>query len=49
MFHDNFGNKIEKVNHPIKDVEIGRFKLVVLSEFSEAAFSRVCKTLDSLC
>jgi hypothetical protein len=30
-------------------VEIGKFKIVVLSEFSEAAFSRVCKTLAALC
>jgi hypothetical protein len=30
-------------------VEIGKFKIIVPLEFSEAAFSRVCKTLASLC
>ena len=30
-------------------VEIGKFKIVVLTEFPEAAFLRVCKALTSLC
>jgi hypothetical protein len=30
-------------------VEVGKFKILVPSEFSEAAFSRVCKTLAALC
>jgi hypothetical protein len=30
-------------------VEIGRFKIIVPLEFSEAAFSRVCKTPAALC